>query len=200
MRVKTLTLAALLAIAVAAMLVPTALAHSRPVRFDPAPGAILASAPTTVTGWFSNDLRRDPANTFLHVIDGLNRRVDQGEPVLSTDRRQMSVTLASGLGEGHYLIHWSALDDGDGHTSTGCYVFFVGQAAADTAVRGGDQLDGGSRCPAVAAPEPDDEGTASSENSGVEDDGGVPVWALLGGVLGGVAMGFLGGRMLAARP
>jgi methionine-rich copper-binding protein CopC len=172
------------------------------VRFDPAPGAILSAAPASIIGWFSNDLRRDPANTFLHVIDAQNRRVDQGEPVLSTDRRQMSVTLAQGLAEGAYLVHYSALDDGDGHTTSGCYVFFVGQAAADAAVRGGDQLDGGSRCPTLAAtPAPgSDDGAASSENFAVEDGRGVPVWALIAGALGGVALGFISGRLLAARP
>jgi methionine-rich copper-binding protein CopC len=174
-------------------------AHSRPVRFEPAPGVVLSTAPASVQGWFSSEIRRADTS-FLHVLDGQGRRVDQGETQLSTDRRQMSVALSPGLPEGRYIVHWSALDDGDGHALAGCYVFFVGQAAADASVRGGEPLDGGSRCPATVEPTPgpEEHDEATSSETGPGSDG-VPVWTVVLGAIVGVVVGGVGGRMLAGR-
>jgi methionine-rich copper-binding protein CopC len=193
-------LGVLLALIVVQALPPfsgTAVAHSRPVRFDPAPGVILTAAPSQLTGWFSSDIRRVP-DSFLHVLDATGQRVDMGEVQLSSDRKQMSVALRSGLAPGRYLVNWSANDDGDGHTLAGCYVFFVGETAANAAVSAGDPLDGGSRCPTVV--EEDDEPTEDAGAEGAQsedgDDGGVPVWALALGVVGGIVAGGIGGRAL----
>jgi methionine-rich copper-binding protein CopC len=183
------------------VLAPPAQAHSRPVRFDPAPGAIVTPALGTVQGWFSSDIRRADSS-FLHVLDAQGQRIDRGgETVLSADRRQMSVALPSSLAEGRYIVHWSALDDEDGHALAGCYVFFVGQAGADASVRGGEPLDGGSRCPATdeaATPKPgeNDEAASSESDSG---GGGVPVWTVVLGAIVGVVVGGVGGRLLAGR-
>src|SRR3990170_4897783 len=70
-------------------------AHSRPIRFDPPPGAVLSAAPERVTGWFTSELRNDPNWTYLQVSDENGARVDTGSISLSTDRRQMSVALRS---------------------------------------------------------------------------------------------------------
>jgi methionine-rich copper-binding protein CopC len=140
---------ALMALMAAAQI---ATAHSRPVRFDPAPGAVLNSAPTEVSGWFTSDVRRDE-HSFIRVLDAGGARVDAGAVALSSDRRQMSVGLSSGLGEGRYLVHWSTFDDEDGEVFEGCYTFFVGQAAAESAVANGDALDGGADCPVGGQPD-----------------------------------------------
>jgi hypothetical protein len=124
-------------------------AHSRPVRFDPAPGAVLAAAPSSVTGWFTSDLRR-AEESFIQVLDHDGANVAAGDIQLSEDRRQMSVALESGVGEGRYVVYWSTFDDADGEVFGGCYAFFVGQAAADEAVSNGEALDGGADCPAPA--------------------------------------------------
>ena len=60
-------------------------AHSRPVRFDPAPGAVLQASPAQVTGWFTSDIRRDPNWSFIQVKDAQGTRVDTGDSALSTD-------------------------------------------------------------------------------------------------------------------
>jgi methionine-rich copper-binding protein CopC len=124
-------------------------AHSRPVRFDPDPGEVLSSAPSEVTGWFTSDIRRAD-ESFVHVLDHDGAEVQTGEAQLSTDRRQMSTALQTGLAAGRYVVYWSTLDDADGEVFTGCYAFFVGQAAADEAVEHGEALDGGGDCPATA--------------------------------------------------
>jgi hypothetical protein len=111
----------------------------------------------------------------------------------------MSVALTPGLAEGRYLVHWNTLDDGDGHPAGGCYVFFIGQAAADAAVRGGDPLDGGSLCPAVAEEASTGEEEEPAEDEASADGDGIPVWTLVAGVLAGIVVGGVGGRFLTAR-
>jgi copper transport protein len=122
-------------------------AHSRPVRFDPAPGAVLDSAPSEVTGWFTSDIRRAD-ESFIQVLDHDGEEVQTGDVELSTDRRQMSVSLQSGLEDGHYLVYWSTFADADGEVFCGCHLFFVGQAAADHAAEEAIAVDGGAECPA----------------------------------------------------
>jgi methionine-rich copper-binding protein CopC len=124
-------------------------AHSRPVRFDPTPGAVLSSAPSQVTGWFTSDLRRD-SKTLIEVQGVNGTRVDDGNVILSANRRQMSVGLQSGLPEGRYLVYWSTFDDADGEVFDGCHTFFVGQTAADAAIANAQAMDGGADCPATS--------------------------------------------------
>jgi methionine-rich copper-binding protein CopC len=152
-------------------LTPSVEAHSRPVRFDPAPGAVLSAAPTTVTGWFTSDIRR-AEESFIQVMDGSGANVAAGDIQLSDDRRQMSVTLQPGVDEGRYVVYWSTFDDADGEVFGGCYAFFVGQAAADAAVTNGESLDAAADCPATAEADDhthDDEMTDMAESSASVD-------------------------------
>jgi copper resistance protein C len=147
-RAKLLILLAALAAAGLILTAGTALAHSRPVRFDPAPGAVLQATPSTITGWFTSDIRR-AEESFIQVLNADGTNVASGEVQLSSDRRQMSVGLEAGLGAGRYVVYWGTFDDGDGEAFSGCYAFFVGQAAADAAVANGESLDAAADCPAV---------------------------------------------------
>ena len=144
-------------------------AHSRPVRFDPAPGAVLDAAPGEVTGWFTSDIRRTD-ESFIRVLDADGAEVQEGDVQLSTDRRQMSTALQADLGEGRYLVYWSTFDDADGEVFGGCHVFYVGQAAADAAVADGLALDGGADCPAVA-----EGGEHTHDNEGGEQDTSIAI-------------------------
>ncbi|HXH22914.1 MAG TPA: copper resistance protein CopC [Dehalococcoidia bacterium] len=189
-------------------------AHSRPVRLEPAPGAVLQSAPAQVQGWFTADLRRDPNWTFIRVTDAQGNRVDTGETVLSANRRQMTATLRSGLGPGRYLVTWRTWDEVDGAIFGDCYYFFVGQAAADQALAENLRLDGGRACeridvsarggtpvpgltPTVAATAAAADGhDEPAEDDGEDGDGGVPVWGLALGIAGGVVVGAVGARVL----
>jgi len=137
-------------------------AHSRPVRFDPAPGAVLNTAPAEVTGWFTSDLRR-AEESFIRVLDENGTNVAAGEVQLSDDRRQMSIALGSGAGEGRYIVYWSTFDDADGEVFSDCYAFFVGQAAADAAIANGQALDAAADCPAMA--EAGHDGAAAPESN-----------------------------------
>ncbi len=139
-------------------------AHSRPVRFDPAPGAVLEAAPASITGWFTSDIRRTD-ESFIKILDEGGVHITTGEVQLSNDRRQMSVTLPASLGEGRYVVHWSTFDDADGEVLRECYAFFVGQAAADEAVEHGESLDAAANCPAADEDHTHDEDADADGNT-----------------------------------
>jgi methionine-rich copper-binding protein CopC len=122
-------------------------AHSRPIRFTPEPGSVVDAAPSSIQGWFSSDIRNTP-QSFIQVIDSSKNRVDDGVLGLSRDRRNMSVGLRPDLPGGSYVVYWSTFDDADNEVFSGCYVFYVGQAAADQAIASGAPMDGGANCPA----------------------------------------------------
>jgi copper transport protein len=186
-------------------------AHSRPIRFDPAPGAVLSAPPGQINGWFTSDIRRDPNWSFLRVTGPDGQRVDSGETALTSDRRQMSATLRAGLGPGRYIVTWRTWDDADGEIFGDCHTFFVGQAAADAAVSENLRLDGGSACERIevgtqrGTPVPGQTPSPEAEEGheeGTEDgsDDGLPAWSLVLGVAGGLAVGLVGGRLIGARP
>ena len=196
--------------AVAMLFVQLASAHSRPIRFDPAPGAVLTAAPAQVTGWFTSDLRRDPNWNFIRVTGPNGQRVDTGEPILSADRLSMTVNLQSGLGPGRYLVTWRTWDDADGEIFGDCYTFFVGQEAANAAVAEKYRLDGGSQCERIeydaggGTPVPGQTPTPEGENhdegaASESGNGGLPGWAFVLGIGGGLAVGLVAGRLIGTK-
>jgi methionine-rich copper-binding protein CopC len=201
----------LIAVVSAALLfVQLAYAHSRPIRFDPAPGAVLTAAPAQVTGWFTSDLRRDPNWNFIRVTGPTGQRVDAGEPILSSDRLSMSVNLQPGLGPGRYLVTWRTWDDADGEIFGDCFTFFVGQEAANAAVAEKYRLDGGSQCERIeydatnGTPVPGQTPVPEAENhqdgdATNDDSGGLPGWALVLGIGGGLAVGLVAGRLIGTK-
>ncbi len=210
-------LAAVIALAGTLLLVSTGQAHSRPIRFDPAEGAILDAAPTEVHGWFTNDVRSDPNWTFIKVTDATGNVVSTGDPILSEDRRQISTKLQDGLGPGMYTVTWRTWDDLDGAIFGDCYNFFVGQAAADDAYQNKTRLDLGGKCDSIdveakdATPVPGQTPAASTSGSETTPDtgaaaqtggssssggGGVDTWVLIVGMAGALVVGLVGGRFL----
>jgi len=198
-------------------------AHSRPVRFDPAPGTVLQTAPAKVDGWFTNDVRRDPNWSFIQVKDAQGNRVDTGDSALSTDRRQMTATLKPSLAPGMYTVTWRTFDDGDLEIFGDCYTFFVGQAAADAAVAAKTRLDGGGTCqriefsakngtptpgtiptPATASTSSggdnqDDAAMSSSHDEGDSSTGKLLLGLVIGAVIG-MVVGGIGAKVIGSRP
>ena len=215
MRPKLALSVAAVGVLVALSLAQTVFAHSRPLRLEPPPGAILETPPTEVTGWFTAALRRDPNWNFFRVTDEQGNRVDAGEPILSSDRKQMTVDLQPNLPDGRYLVTWRTWDDEDGRIFGDCFTFFVGQEAADAAITEGYRLDGGGDCERIdfqaaqgtPAPEvaltPQAEGppvlptgsTGQLTGSEGSDDDGVAPWLLFvsGGI--GIALGVVGTQL-----
>jgi methionine-rich copper-binding protein CopC len=215
-RVFFRALAGVLAIAGVLLFVTLASAHSRPIRFDPPPGAVFTAPPPVVQGWFTSEIRRDDNWSFIRVADAQGARVDAGDTTFSSDRRQMSVTLKPGLGPGRYVVSWRTYDDGDGAIFGDCYTFFVGQAAADAAINDKFRLDAGSSCQRIdfeakngtptasqvataTAPQAESEDMDSAGGNNGDDGSDVPLWALAIGVVTGLVVGGVGGRFLATR-
>ena len=218
-RISALVLGAVVA-GLSVLTVQLVSAHNRPVFFDPAPAAVLEDAPTEVTAWFTGPLRRDPNWTYLRVTDAEGNRVDTDEITLSEDRQQMTVGLEAGLEPGSYMVTWRSWDDEDGFILGDCYRFYVGQEAAEAAIADGTRLFGGQGCETIGvsaregtpspeqltptpAPDPDAPATGAGgeQRSGSEDDDsdGVPVWTLAVGVIGGLVLGGVGGRLMGTR-
>jgi methionine-rich copper-binding protein CopC len=211
-KLRNVFVAALLVLVAGGLAATQVFAHSRPLRFDPPPGAVLQTAPTQVQGWFTSDIRRDPNWSFLQVTDAQGQRVDTGETALSADRLQMTATLRPNLPPGAYLVTWRTWDDADAEIFGDCYVFYVGQAAADAGVQAKARLDGGSRCQRIeisaknGTPTPNQVAAVSTQNAGgsagdehAHDDGGGTGKLLIGlviGVIAGTALGLLGGHVL----
>ena len=125
------------ALVVAVMAVSPAFGHAAPERFNPAPGAVLETAPVRVDGFYTQDIRREQGASFIHVFDENGQRVDAGDVVINDDdRRHMYVGLESDLPEGRYLAAWQTLSDEDDELDGSCFLFFVGQDAADLAHEG----------------------------------------------------------------
>ena len=206
---------ALLVLVAGGVAAPQVFAHSRPLRFDPAPGAVLQSAPASVTGHFSSDIRRDLNWSFMQVQDAQGQRVDTGETALAPHRLQMTATLKSGLGPGAYLVTWRTWDDGDAEIFGDCFVFYVGQAAADAGVTAKARLDGGSKCQRIelsakdGTPTPQKVaavatqiagGSAGDDHAHEESSGtGTLILGLIIGIMGGTTLGLLGGRLVTKR-
>ena len=209
--IATTTLSLLVAGVFALATAQLAFAHSRPIRFEPAPGSVLAAAPAEVKAWFTSEIRRDANWSFLHVTDAQGQRVDNGETAVGTDRLSMSVPLKTGLGPGQYKVTWRTLDDADGEIFGDCYTFFVGQAAADAAVTAKTRLDAGSSCERievstrngtpVPGTTPTPVGETEDEHTEGSDSGsdGLPLWTLVIGVGAGIVVGMVGGRALGGK-
>jgi len=90
----------------------------------PAAGAALDAAPRQVVLQFSEPL--DPTFSGAVVLDGQARQVARGG-LLAADRRQLRLILPD-LPRGRYTVRWRVLSAVDGHTTSGAFVFAVGES------------------------------------------------------------------------
>lgn len=100
-----------------------AAAHGDTVTSAPAPGDVVA-APSEVSIRFTAPLA--PASR-IDVVDAAFAAATAGPTRIdAADAMTMRVPLAPGLPDGAYTVAWTAVDAGDGHTTTGSYTFRVG--------------------------------------------------------------------------
>lgn len=107
-----------------------ALAHAELVSSDPADGARLAAAPAKITLVFSQEL--EPDGNLITVTDAAGNQVDAGDTTLDLndpERKTLTVSLRSGLGDGAYTVSWKNASV-DGHSEEGTLSFTVGAATA----------------------------------------------------------------------
>lgn len=111
----------------ALVIAPPASAHARYKQSDPAPNAVLASAPAAVKVWFTEAVRM-PGST-LKVVDSSGGQVDLGNTARdAADRTLLSVGLRP-LANGLYTVQWRSISDEDGDDAEGSFQFSVGPAA-----------------------------------------------------------------------
>lgn len=121
--------AALVALALVLLGGSPAAAHAELVETDPAEGAVVETAPETVTLTFNEPVRL--TSQEIAVYDA------GGDPVASTagaTGAEVTVRLtdAAGLEDGTYVVSWNVLS-GDGHPISGALTFSVGAPSADVA-------------------------------------------------------------------
>lgn len=130
-RIKALCIGIL--IAGGLLFVGTAHAHSAYLRSNPGTDAIIASSPSKVDIWFTQELFRRKGENTIHVsgIDG--QEVSTGETKIDDDdRTHVWVNLLPNLPAGKYLVEWKNISLEDGHSSTGSFYFTIDPQVAAT--------------------------------------------------------------------
>jgi copper transport protein len=111
-------------------LVPTAAAHALLVGSQPAAGASLARAPRQLTLTFTE--APDPSLSSVQLLNATGRLVSgvssarprPGHPA------ELYVTVARGLTDGVYTVHWRTVSTVDGHVAESSFPFGVGVVAS----------------------------------------------------------------------
>lgn len=112
----------LITTALVALLSTPAFAHAHLTKADPADGAIVAAAPSSLTLTFSEGLSL--AFSGITVTGPAGAVALQPATLASGDGKVLVVPLATPLPSGAYSVDWHALST-DGHKTTGHYAFTV---------------------------------------------------------------------------
>ena len=123
--VKLLCVAVLLA-TVNSPLAAAVLSHADYERSVPAVDEVVAEAPQQVQVWFSQELFRREGKNSLEVYGSDEQRVDLDDAAIDDDdRKLMTVSLQSDLGDGVYVVRWRTLSADDGDDADGEFRFTV---------------------------------------------------------------------------
>src|SRR5690348_5718655 len=104
-------------------------AHAHYARSDPAPGAVLASAPARINIYTDCEMRKQVGGNSISVSGPQGARVDDGSTVVDdADRQHLSVGLQPNLPNGRYQVSFQTLSDVDGDLDHGQFAFYIGSA------------------------------------------------------------------------
>lgn len=101
-------------------------AHAEPERAEPPINGIVATAPTVVAVWFSQEV--STGNVTLTVIGPSGQTVDQGDTTLDLqdlERRRVTISLQPALGPGTYTVQWQTLSAEDDESAAGTFNFTI---------------------------------------------------------------------------
>ena len=108
----------------AVLLSGAAEAHANYVRSNPAADARLVKAPAEIRIEFSEP--PDPKGSEIQVLDtATGKRHDTGPVRLSGDPNGLRVAVEL-IGDGGYVVAWTATSAVDGHTTKGNFAFVIG--------------------------------------------------------------------------
>jgi methionine-rich copper-binding protein CopC/putative copper export protein len=109
---------------------PVALAHAFVIGSDPVDGSTINTPPAVVRIFFNTPIS---SASIAHVYFGIdNQVVDKGHSSVASDNlRELDTPLIAPdqLPQGSYTVRWTALADGDGHTTQGVIGFNVGHSS-----------------------------------------------------------------------
>src|ERR1019366_8743571 len=117
-------LALLLALSLFFLFPGSSQAHAILLRSDPAQGAVLTTAPSQVSMWFTEDL--SPSTSTATVINSSQHRIDLSNAhISSSDTREMDISLQPLLAPGTYSVQWTTQSADDGYVLRGSFLFYV---------------------------------------------------------------------------
>lgn len=102
---------------------PTALAHATLESTSPADGAVVSSAPASVSATFDESVGVSPDSLRVFAPNG--QRADNGHTTHGRVPQQITVGLLPGLGHGTYTVSWHVVS-ADSHRVQGAFTFSVG--------------------------------------------------------------------------
>jgi len=102
---------------------PAAFAHARLESTSPAEGAIVATAPASVSATFDEAVGVSPDSLRVFAPNG--QRVDTGGTLHGKVPQQIVVALLPGLPRGTYTVGWHVIS-ADSHPVQGAFTFSVG--------------------------------------------------------------------------
>ena len=129
-------LASTSALGLSILLAGVASAHASYESSDPAAGAVVATAPTTVTVRFAEDVNPQGSSLVVyHESEAKNTySFDEEAKVVSTgqtsyplsDAKSMTIAM-QGDGDGIYAVSWKTVSADDGDADSGVFYFGVGK-------------------------------------------------------------------------
>src|SRR6476646_9785338 len=111
--IKSRALPLLLAIALALLLARPAAAHANLLRSEPAAGALLDTAPPSLTLEFSEEL--DASFSQAQLFDSQNQLVEPGPGTVDPATPQVLRLILPDLPKGSYTALWRVRSAADGH-------------------------------------------------------------------------------------
>ncbi|HEX5918046.1 MAG TPA: copper resistance protein CopC [Nocardioides sp.] len=127
--------AALVALALVVLGAAPASAHAELIETDPAEGAVVETAPDTVTLTFNEPVRLTSQEIAVYDATG-----EQVAATSGANGTEVTVGLsgAADLADGTYFVSWNVLS-GDGHPISGALTFSVGAPSASVTTAPGPQ-------------------------------------------------------------
>lgn len=126
-------MALLMVVALMLLSAGIASAHAEFKSAIPAPDSTVNKAPDKVVAVFENHAALQADGSALKVTDASGTVVDMGDMTLDksdADRKTLTVSLKSGLGNGTYTVAWAAASSSDGSIEEGSFKFSIGAVAS----------------------------------------------------------------------
>jgi methionine-rich copper-binding protein CopC len=152
---RTLVRALVVGVVVSLLLAGIAYAHSRYVRSEPGAEAIVASAPTRVDIWFSQEVFRRKGENTIRVTAPDGSLASVGDTTVDDDdRTHIWVQLRPDLPPGVYEVNWRNVSVEDGHPYEDTFRFTIDPQAAATSTPMNRPAPSGQAAAALPTPQP----------------------------------------------